>query len=69
MISTSFKPMAFMALKILWKLSVFALQLIAAFASDKPSRKPYSALTAQHLHDEGLISDNEYAKSVFPGES
>ncbi len=56
-----------MAFKILGKFALFALQFIIAFASDKPTRKRYSALTAQHLHDEGLISDKEYAKSVFPG--
>lgn len=60
------KSMAFMALRILWKFGLFTLQFIIAFASDKPSRKRYSALTAQHFHDEGLISDKEYAKSVFP---
>jgi len=63
----SYKSMVFMALRILWKLSLFAVQFIIAFASDKPSRKHYSGLTAQHLYDEGLISEKEYAKSVYPG--
>ncbi|HAU3626744.1 TPA: hypothetical protein F7136_04725 [Legionella pneumophila] len=67
MIRKSYKSIAFMAFKILGKFALFALQFIIAFASDKPTRKRYSALTAQHLHDEGLISDKEYAKSVFPG--
>ncbi|MFU7598140.1 hypothetical protein ACM9VS_04835 [Legionella pneumophila] len=67
MIRKSYKSIAFMAFRILGKFALFALQFIIAFASDKPTRKRYSALTAQHLHDEGLISDKEYAKSVFPG--
>lgn len=63
------KSMVFMPLRFLWKICLFALQVIIAFASDKPSTKPYSALTAQNLHDEGLISDEAYAKSVFPGKN
>lgn len=61
------KSFAFMVLRVLWKFGLFSLQLLISFASDKPSRNRYSAITAQHLHDEGLISDKEYAKSVFPG--
>lgn len=57
----------FMALRILWKFALITLQIVSAFASDKPSRNRPSAITAQHLHDEGLISDKEYARSVFPG--
>ncbi len=63
------KPLAIQALKGFWKFALLLLQSFISFASVKPSRKHYSAITAQHLHDEGLISDKAYAKSIFPGNS
>lgn len=57
------KSMAFMALRILGKVAVVALQVIASFASDE--RKPrYSAAKAQQLYDDGLISGSEYARHI-----
>ncbi|KTD56737.1 hypothetical protein Lsan_2897 [Legionella santicrucis] len=53
--------------KLIAKIVVMVLQTIAVFASDKPTQTRYSAINAQHLHDEGLISDAEYAKSVYRG--
>jgi hypothetical protein len=58
------KSMAFSALRILWKLSLVFLQLIAAVASDDRSKPRYSALKAQALFDEGLISIDEYNQCV-----
>ena len=53
------------SIKFIGRVALFALQAIAAFATDKPARTRYSAINAQHLYDEGLISDAEYAKSVY----
>ncbi|KTD04430.1 hypothetical protein Lgee_0183 [Legionella geestiana] len=58
------KSMAFSALRILWKLALVFLQLIATIASDDRSKPCHSALKAQALFDEGLISIDEYNKCV-----
>lgn len=56
------------SLRLILRMVVIVLQVAAAFASEKPSKPRYSSLTAQHLHDENLISDAEYGKSVFRGD-
>jgi len=51
------------ALKFLGKLGLFVLDVVLAVASDKPRRKSYSDLTAEHLYDEGLVRNQLYSKS------
>ncbi|HAT8692492.1 TPA: hypothetical protein F8S02_02285 [Legionella pneumophila] len=58
------KSMAFMALRILGKVAVVALQVIASFASDERNKPRYSAAKAQQLYDDGLISGSEYARHI-----
>jgi len=50
-------------LRLLFKVGVTLLSVIAAFASDE--RKPrYTAIHAQELHDEDMISDQEYGRAL-----
>lgn len=51
--------------KLAWKIIFLILNAILAIASEKRS-KPRPVISAQILHDEGLISDEEYMRSVFP---
>ncbi|PJE14662.1 hypothetical protein [Legionella sp.] len=58
------KSMAFMALRILWKLVILSLQVIASFASDGQSKPRYTAGKAQQLYEEDAITGSEYAKCI-----
>lgn len=58
------KSMAFMALRILGKVAVVVLQVIASFASDERTKPRYPAAKAQQLYDDGLISGAEYARHI-----
>ncbi|ARB90765.1 hypothetical protein A6J40_00485 [Legionella longbeachae] len=58
------KSMAFMALRVLGKVAVVALQVITSFASDERKRPRYSAAKAKQLYDDGLISGSEYARHI-----
>lgn len=58
------KSMAFMALRILWKLVILSLQVIASFASDGRSKPRYTAGKAQQLYEEDAITGSEYAKCI-----
>lgn len=59
------KSMAFMALRVLGKVVVIALQVIASFASDERTKPRYPAAKAQQLYDDGLISGEEYARHIM----
>ncbi|HAT8966741.1 TPA: hypothetical protein JBA93_08470 [Legionella pneumophila subsp. pneumophila] len=58
------KSMAFMALRVLGKVAVVALQVITSFASDERKRPRYSAAKAQQLYDDVLISGSECARHI-----
>lgn len=59
------KSMAFMALRVLGKVAVVTLQVIASFASDKRTKIRYPAAKAQQLYDDRLISGAEYARHIY----
>ena len=48
------------------RIGVMILQVLAAFASDKP--KKYNFMEAEQLYEDGLISDEEYAKAIYTSE-
>lgn len=50
--------------KLIWKFVFIALSVVLAIASEKRSRSPYTALQAQLLHEDDLISDAEYMRSL-----
>ncbi len=56
--------LAIKVFKLLWKLTFIALGVVLAIASEKRSRSPYTALQAQLLHEDDLISDAEYMRSL-----
>lgn len=58
------KSMAFMALRILGKVFIFALRVIAILVSDGQSKPRYTAGKAQQLHDDGLITGTEFARHI-----
>lgn len=60
----SHKSMAITALKFLWKFSILALQVIASFASDEPTKRRYTAGKAQQLYEEDSISGTEFSKHI-----
>ena len=58
------KSMAFMALRVLGKVAVVALQVIASFASDERTKPRYTAEKAQQLHEDGVITGTEFARHI-----
>lgn len=52
-------------LKGLFLFSLFVLRVVAALIDEKPTKTRYSAAHAADLYDEGLIGEDEYARSVF----
>ena len=58
------KSMAFMALRVLWKMLLVLLKIVAILATGERSKPPYSTYKAQELFDDGLISIAEYNKSI-----
>ncbi|HAT7052173.1 hypothetical protein SDC14_14615 [Legionella pneumophila serogroup 1] len=58
------KSMAFMALRVLGKVSVVTLQVIASLASDEGTQPRYTAGKAQQLHEDGVITGNEFAQHI-----
>jgi len=55
---------AFKALKMFGKLSVIALQVIVAFASDDDKKTRLTAGKARQLYDDGAISGAEFAEHI-----
>ncbi|AMQ28367.1 TPA: hypothetical protein KKX32_000317 [Legionella pneumophila] len=58
------KSVVFNGLKILGKISLLALQAIAAFASDEKDKPQYVAVKATQLYEDGAISGSEYARHI-----
>ncbi|MCE3045373.1 hypothetical protein [Legionella sp. 16cNR16C] len=58
------KSMAFTALRVLGKVAIAALQVIASFASDSRAKPRYTAGKAQQLYEEGAISGTEFARHI-----
>lgn len=56
--------LAIKVFKRVWMLVFTLLGIVLAIASEKRSKSPYTALEAQLLHEDGLISDAEYMKSL-----
>ena len=54
-------------LRLIFKFGLFALNIIVAIASEDRSKPRHTAISAQHLHDEDLISDIEHADSIYSG--
>jgi hypothetical protein len=63
------KSIALMALRVIWKFALLFLQVVASFASDEKSKPRYTALKAQELYDDGLISMVELNKSIHPNDA
>ncbi|HHT9790650.1 TPA: hypothetical protein ACT9GV_000159 [Legionella pneumophila] len=51
-------------MKTLGKISLLALQAIAAFASDEKDKPHYVAGKATELYEDGAISGSEYARHI-----
>ncbi|MBA2649174.1 MAG: hypothetical protein H0U75_06155 [Legionella sp.] len=58
------KPLAFRTLKVLWKVFVLALQVVASFASEERPKDRYTAAKAQQLYEDGAISGTEFARHI-----
>lgn len=54
----------FKGFKLTWKMGFLILNAILDIASEKLS-KPRPIISAQILHEDDLISDEEYLKSVY----
>ena len=52
------------AFKLVWKMVFLAMDIVLTAALDKRRTPRYSALKAQILHEDGLISDAEYRRSL-----
>ncbi len=50
--------------KLVWKMLFTVLDIILSIDSDGRRATRYSALKAHVLHEEGLISDAEYMRSM-----
>ena len=50
--------------KVLWKFTFTALSIVLAIGSDGRSVGCHSPMKAQLLHEDGLISDAEYMRSL-----
>ena len=61
------RVLAIKVLKLTWKTSLLILCGILDIASEKRP-KPLPVISAQILHDDDLISDEEYMRSVFSEE-
>ncbi|MFT4059661.1 MAG: hypothetical protein QM652_08945 [Legionella sp.] len=55
---------AFKALKMLGKMSVIALQVIVAFASDDEKKTRLTAGKARQLYEDGVISGAEFSEHI-----
>ncbi len=55
---------AFKALKMFGKISVIALQVIVAFASDDDKKTRLTAGKARQLYEDGVISGTEFAEHI-----
>ncbi|HAT1867293.1 hypothetical protein [Legionella pneumophila] len=58
------QSVVFRGLKILGKVSVLALQAIAAFVSDESKKPRLTAGKAQQLYEDGVISGTELAEHI-----
>jgi hypothetical protein len=55
----------FRVFKGLLNLSAVLIEIVFAIAGDKPQKPRYTAIHAQELYDEDLISDAEYVRCVY----
>lgn len=56
--------LAMQVLKIVFKLTFTALSVIFAIGSDSRTGRRHSPMKAELLHEEGLMSDAEYMRSL-----
>ena len=56
--------LAIKTFKLILKITFTVLGFILEITSDKRSKSPYTALQAHNLHEDGLISDAEYARAL-----
>jgi hypothetical protein len=56
--------LAIKTIKLIWRFGLIALNAALDIGFDKPTRSPYTAIKAHNLHEDGLISDAAYTRSV-----
>ncbi|HFL2715785.1 TPA: hypothetical protein ACGWTM_002973 [Legionella pneumophila] len=52
------------AAKIIGKIFILALDVIAVMASDEKKKPQYTAIKATQLYEDGLISGTEFAENI-----
>lgn len=51
-------------LRVVTKIFFVVLDIAASFAIDERKKPPYTAIHAHQLHEDGLISDEEYMRCM-----
>jgi len=56
--------LAIKAIKLIWRFGLIALNAVLDIGFEKHTGSRYTATKAHNLHEDGLISDAEYTRSV-----
>ena len=55
------------AIKLIWRFGLIVLNAALDIGFEKRSGSRYTAIKAHNLHEDGLISDAEYTRSLHGG--
>ncbi len=56
--------LAVKAIKLVWRFGLIVLNAVLDIGFDKHPKSRYTAIKAHNLHEDGLISDAEYTRSL-----